>query len=544
MTDLRQAVDDYLRLRRSLGHQMNEAAYLLPDFAAFLHDRGEQTVTIAAALDWVKAREPGVITTASPRRITAVRGFARYLSGTRPGHRGAPAGPGALPPAPGPDLPLLRRRHRGDHGRGEGDDPPAAAGGDLSHPDRAAGRAGLRIGEAIKLDRDDIDWDRGRAAHPRDQVRQVPAGPAARQRHERAAGVRHAARAADARAQGPVVLRLPHRQAPDLRRRLPDVPGPGRRRRRRPGRPAPAATPRARDTPSPSGPCCTGIAPRTTSRRRSRRCRPIWGTASQPAPTGTCRRPRNCWPWPPPAATTSGRRPAHDLDRPHPPGVLHRPARPPAPGQPPHHRGLPRHDAPAAHLRPPARRQAPVDAGLGRPDRGRDFGVPQPPGGRARQQRQDPQRPPDRDPLPVLLRRAPAPRARPAHRPRPGHPAQAVRQADRHLPDRRGRRRAAGGTGSGTLGRPARQGHDGPGRPDRPACLRTHRPELRGHHARRRRSGPLRGKGPQTARRPARPPRPATAALPGWRNAPEGRATRCSAPAPDGASAATPSPSA
>ena len=36
MTGLRQAVDDYLRLRRSLGHQMNEAASLLPDFAAFL----------------------------------------------------------------------------------------------------------------------------------------------------------------------------------------------------------------------------------------------------------------------------------------------------------------------------------------------------------------------------------------------------------------------------------------------------------------------------------------------------------------------------
>ena len=59
MTDLRQAVDDYLRLRRSLGHQMAEAAYLLPDFAAFLDDRGEQTVTIAAALDWVRPASPG-----------------------------------------------------------------------------------------------------------------------------------------------------------------------------------------------------------------------------------------------------------------------------------------------------------------------------------------------------------------------------------------------------------------------------------------------------------------------------------------------------
>ena len=49
MTGLRQAVDDYLRLRRSLGHQMNEAEYLLADFAAFLDGRGELTVTVNAA---------------------------------------------------------------------------------------------------------------------------------------------------------------------------------------------------------------------------------------------------------------------------------------------------------------------------------------------------------------------------------------------------------------------------------------------------------------------------------------------------------------
>jgi integrase/recombinase XerD len=79
MTDLWQALDDYLRLRRSLGHQMAEAAYLLPDFVAFLDGRGERAVTIAAALGWVKAREPEAVTTVSPRRITAVRGFARYL---------------------------------------------------------------------------------------------------------------------------------------------------------------------------------------------------------------------------------------------------------------------------------------------------------------------------------------------------------------------------------------------------------------------------------------------------------------------------------
>ncbi len=37
----------------------------------------------------------------------------------------------------------------------------AAAGGDLPDADRAAGGSGLRIGEAIKLDRSDIDWANG-----------------------------------------------------------------------------------------------------------------------------------------------------------------------------------------------------------------------------------------------------------------------------------------------------------------------------------------------------------------------------------------------
>ncbi len=161
MTGLRQAVDDYLRLRRSLGHQMNEAAYLLPDFAAFLDERGEQTVTIAAALDWVKAREPEVVTTSSPRRITAVRGFARYLSGTNPATEVPPLGL----------LPYHQRRGRIFlYSDADVAAIMAAAKETIAQPLRAAtyctligllAAAGLRVGEAIKLDRGDIDWTEG-----------------------------------------------------------------------------------------------------------------------------------------------------------------------------------------------------------------------------------------------------------------------------------------------------------------------------------------------------------------------------------------------
>lgn len=161
MTDLRQAMDDYLRLRLSLGHQLAEARYLLPDFVDFMHYRGQQTITVAAVLAWVRDREPDVVTTVSPRRVTVVRGFARYLSGIDPATEVPPLG-------------LVPHRHR----RGqiflysEADIAAimAAAKQAIPQPLRAAtyhtlvgllAASGLRIGEAIKLDRGDIDWDQG-----------------------------------------------------------------------------------------------------------------------------------------------------------------------------------------------------------------------------------------------------------------------------------------------------------------------------------------------------------------------------------------------
>ncbi|WP_204357701.1 MULTISPECIES: tyrosine-type recombinase/integrase [unclassified Streptomyces] len=161
MTDLHQALDDYLRLRRSLGHQMAEAAHLLPDFVTFMDLRGEQTVTIAAALEWMNSRELEVITTVSPRRITAVRGFARYLSGIDPATEVPPLGL----------VPYNRRRGRVFlYSDADIAAIMATAKETIPQPLRAAtyhtligllAASGLRIGEAIKLDRDDIDWNQG-----------------------------------------------------------------------------------------------------------------------------------------------------------------------------------------------------------------------------------------------------------------------------------------------------------------------------------------------------------------------------------------------
>ncbi|MGW3957988.1 tyrosine-type recombinase/integrase [Streptomyces sp. NPDC004752] len=160
MTELRQALDDYLRLRRSLGHKMAEAAWLLPDFIAFLEERGQTTVTVTAALAWVRKRENEVVTTVSPRRITAVRGFARYLSGVDPATEIPPLGP--VP---------HRQRWRQPFIYSDADVIAVMTAADgIGPPLRAAtyrtligllAATGLRVGEAINLDHDDIDWAEG-----------------------------------------------------------------------------------------------------------------------------------------------------------------------------------------------------------------------------------------------------------------------------------------------------------------------------------------------------------------------------------------------
>ena len=95
MSALEQALAGYLQLRHSLGHEMAEASWLLPGFVAYLDAHGLPTVTIEAALAWAQQapKSPaGQVTTVGPRRMTAARGFARYLSGIDAGTEVPPLG--------------------------------------------------------------------------------------------------------------------------------------------------------------------------------------------------------------------------------------------------------------------------------------------------------------------------------------------------------------------------------------------------------------------------------------------------------------------
>jgi len=158
---LEQALADYLQLRHSLGHELAEAGWLLPGFVAYLEAHDSPTVTIEAALGWAQQCDTSRVSTVGPRRMTAVRGFARYLAGFDTGTEIPPLG-----------LIPYRQRWRQPfiYSPADIDAMMTQARCSISCPLRAAtyntligllAASGLRIGEAIKLDRSDVDWAKG-----------------------------------------------------------------------------------------------------------------------------------------------------------------------------------------------------------------------------------------------------------------------------------------------------------------------------------------------------------------------------------------------
>lgn len=83
MTGLGQAVEDYITLRRALGFKLERAGRLLPDFVAYVERCGSPFITTAIARDW--AMQPA---SASPRwwatRLGHVRRFAQHMSALDP----------------------------------------------------------------------------------------------------------------------------------------------------------------------------------------------------------------------------------------------------------------------------------------------------------------------------------------------------------------------------------------------------------------------------------------------------------------------------
>jgi integrase/recombinase XerD len=159
MSRLRELLGDYLAVRRALGFKLEGQGRLLGDFVSFADRAGAGSVTIELALAWAllpKDVSPGW----SARRLRMVGGFALYLKAFDPYTEVPPAG-----------LLVGRNRRPTPYLYCDGDIASLlSAARALSPPLRAAtfealigllAVTGLRPGEAIGLDKDDIDWDTG-----------------------------------------------------------------------------------------------------------------------------------------------------------------------------------------------------------------------------------------------------------------------------------------------------------------------------------------------------------------------------------------------
>ena len=154
MSALSDALEDYLRLRRALGFKLERHGRLLPSLVSHLESAGAATLTTQLALTWATALENKPDEWAI--RLSIARGFAVYLQSLDPATE--------VPPA---DL-LPRKRRRADpylYTEAEIADLMDAS-KTLRFPlNRVTyqtvigllASTGMRIGELIALDRDDLD---------------------------------------------------------------------------------------------------------------------------------------------------------------------------------------------------------------------------------------------------------------------------------------------------------------------------------------------------------------------------------------------------
>jgi integrase/recombinase XerD len=161
MNTLPQALDEYLALRQAMGFQVRDACSLLGRFIAFLEQQEATYITHELAVHW--ATEPRAVQPAEwARRLSLVRGFARYRSATDP--RTQIPSMGVLPYQPQRASPylysdaeirqLLRAAAHLPSPTGLRAQTYVAAFGLLAV-------TGMRVGELVGLDNTDVELTRG-----------------------------------------------------------------------------------------------------------------------------------------------------------------------------------------------------------------------------------------------------------------------------------------------------------------------------------------------------------------------------------------------
>lgn len=161
MTGLAKALDDYLAIRRALGFKLHQTARELPKFVRFVEREGATSLTTALALRWAQEDSKASSVTHSDR-LGMVRRFAAWRSAEDPRTE--------VPPAR-----LLPRRYQRPtpyiYGAVEVERIVSAA---AALPSASGLRGlsfstlfgllavtGMRLGEAVALDRRDVDLGTG-----------------------------------------------------------------------------------------------------------------------------------------------------------------------------------------------------------------------------------------------------------------------------------------------------------------------------------------------------------------------------------------------
>ena len=160
MIELRQAARDYIAVRRALGSRLQRHPRLLENFIAYLEAAGATTITTELALSWATLPGDDAHPAYLSNRLCAVRGFARHLQAFDPATEVPPA---RLLPWPkcratpylysGADIAALMSAARSLT--------PAIRAATYETLIGLLSAAGMRVGEVLRLDRDDIDWDQG-----------------------------------------------------------------------------------------------------------------------------------------------------------------------------------------------------------------------------------------------------------------------------------------------------------------------------------------------------------------------------------------------
>lgn len=161
MSDLRESIEEYLAIRRSLGFILTKPARDLRDFVAFMEGESAPFITTQLALRWVQ-QPTGVQPATRAARLATVRRFAAWRSATDLRTEIPPQG-------------LLSHRYRRKHpyiySDNEINEIVQAARG-LPSPRGLRAHTystlfgllavtGMRVSEAVNLDREDVDPEAG-----------------------------------------------------------------------------------------------------------------------------------------------------------------------------------------------------------------------------------------------------------------------------------------------------------------------------------------------------------------------------------------------